>query len=102
MLILFVVCLFPYKRRTDVLNGSVSLLSDCREILIDSVTSVILMPCLLVCFCVGPTGVGLNELKRKLLISDPQHFSVTIPRKFTPVISLRSGLCMCVCGQIQH
>ncbi|KAI5606692.1 MAGUK p55 subfamily member 7 isoform X4, partial [Silurus asotus] len=28
---------------------------------------------------VGPTGVGLNELKRKLLISDPQHFSITIP-----------------------
>ncbi|KAE8280097.1 MAGUK p55 subfamily member 7 Protein humpback [Larimichthys crocea] len=28
---------------------------------------------------VGATGVGLNELKRKLLISDPQHFSVTIP-----------------------
>lgn len=28
---------------------------------------------------VGPTGVGLDELKRKLLISDPQHFSVTIP-----------------------
>lgn len=28
---------------------------------------------------VGPTGVGLNELKRKLLISDPEHFSVTIP-----------------------
>ncbi|XP_051267211.1 MAGUK p55 subfamily member 7 isoform X1 [Dicentrarchus labrax] len=28
---------------------------------------------------VGPTGIGLNELKRKLLISDPQHFSVTIP-----------------------
>lgn len=28
---------------------------------------------------VGPSGVGLNELKRKLLISDPQHFSVTIP-----------------------
>uniref|UniRef100_A0A3P8S4U5 MAGUK p55 scaffold protein 7a n=1 Tax=Amphiprion percula TaxID=161767 RepID=A0A3P8S4U5_AMPPE len=28
---------------------------------------------------VGPTGVGMNELKRKLLISDPQHFSVTIP-----------------------
>ncbi|XP_060920115.1 MAGUK p55 subfamily member 7 isoform X1 [Labrus mixtus] len=28
---------------------------------------------------VGPAGVGLNELKRKLLISDPQHFSVTIP-----------------------
>uniref|UniRef100_A0A3P8ZH71 MAGUK p55 subfamily member 7 n=1 Tax=Esox lucius TaxID=8010 RepID=A0A3P8ZH71_ESOLU len=27
---------------------------------------------------VGPTGVGLNELKRKLLISDPQHFSVTV------------------------
>ncbi|KAM7370158.1 hypothetical protein PAMP_011436 [Pampus punctatissimus] len=29
--------------------------------------------------CGGPTGVGLNELKKKLLISDPQHFSVTIP-----------------------
>uniref|UniRef100_A0AAR2K2U0 MAGUK p55 subfamily member 7 n=1 Tax=Pygocentrus nattereri TaxID=42514 RepID=A0AAR2K2U0_PYGNA len=28
---------------------------------------------------VGPTGVGLNEMKRKLLISDPQHFGVTIP-----------------------
>ncbi|XP_029313625.1 MAGUK p55 subfamily member 7 isoform X1 [Cottoperca gobio] len=28
---------------------------------------------------VGPAGVGLNELKRKLLISDPQHFNVTIP-----------------------
>uniref|UniRef100_A0A8C5A4Q1 MAGUK p55 scaffold protein 7a n=1 Tax=Gadus morhua TaxID=8049 RepID=A0A8C5A4Q1_GADMO len=28
---------------------------------------------------VGPSGVGLNELKRKLLISDPQHFSVTVP-----------------------
>ncbi|XP_056220105.1 MAGUK p55 subfamily member 7 isoform X2 [Seriola aureovittata] len=28
---------------------------------------------------VGPTGVGLNELKRKLLITDAQHFSVTIP-----------------------
>ncbi|TNN72442.1 MAGUK p55 subfamily member 7 [Liparis tanakae] len=28
---------------------------------------------------VGPSGVGLNELKRKLLISDPQHFNVTIP-----------------------
>ncbi|XP_028822639.1 MAGUK p55 subfamily member 7 isoform X2 [Denticeps clupeoides] len=28
---------------------------------------------------VGPTGVGLNELKRKLLISDPQHFGLTIP-----------------------
>nr|XP_054607483.1 MAGUK p55 subfamily member 7 isoform X2 [Nothobranchius furzeri] len=28
---------------------------------------------------VGPTGVGLNELKRKFLISDPQHYSVTIP-----------------------
>lgn len=34
------------------------------------------------CLCAGPTGVGLDELKRKLLISDPQHFSVTIPRKF--------------------
>ncbi|KAG7525254.1 MAGUK p55 subfamily member 7 isoform X1 [Solea senegalensis] len=27
---------------------------------------------------VGPTGVGLSELQRKLLISDPQHFSVTV------------------------
>uniref|UniRef100_A0A665UXH6 Membrane protein, palmitoylated 7b (MAGUK p55 subfamily member 7) n=1 Tax=Echeneis naucrates TaxID=173247 RepID=A0A665UXH6_ECHNA len=28
---------------------------------------------------VGPTGVGLNELKRQLLVADTQHFSVTIP-----------------------
>ncbi|XP_013868931.1 MAGUK p55 subfamily member 7 [Austrofundulus limnaeus] len=33
---------------------------------------------------VGPTGVGLNELKRKLLISDPQHYSVTIPHTSRP------------------
>ncbi|XP_008590398.1 PREDICTED: MAGUK p55 subfamily member 7-like, partial [Galeopterus variegatus] len=28
---------------------------------------------------VGPVGVGLNELKRKLLISDTQHYGVTVP-----------------------
>ncbi|KAM4828757.1 MAGUK p55 subfamily member 7 isoform 2-T5 [Thomomys bottae] len=28
---------------------------------------------------VGPVGVGLNELKRKLLMSDTQHYGVTIP-----------------------
>ncbi|KAM9712567.1 MAGUK p55 subfamily member 7 isoform 2-T2 [Menidia menidia] len=28
---------------------------------------------------VGPTGVGVSTLTRKLLICDPQHFSVTIP-----------------------
>uniref|UniRef100_A0A8C8DF99 MAGUK p55 scaffold protein 7a n=1 Tax=Oryzias sinensis TaxID=183150 RepID=A0A8C8DF99_9TELE len=33
---------------------------------------------------VGPTGVGMNELKRKLLISDPQHFGVTIPHTSRP------------------
>ncbi|XP_063062974.1 MAGUK p55 subfamily member 7 isoform X2 [Engraulis encrasicolus] len=33
---------------------------------------------------VGPTGVGLNELKRKLLISDPQHFGVTVPHTSRP------------------
>ncbi|KAK6312568.1 hypothetical protein J4Q44_G00182320 [Coregonus suidteri] len=33
---------------------------------------------------VGPAGVGLNELKRKLLISDPQHFSVTVPHTSRP------------------
>ena len=33
----------------------------------------------------GPVGVGLNELKRKLLISDTQHYGVTVPRKFCPV-----------------
>lgn len=30
---------------------------------------------------VGPVGVGLNELKRKLLISDTQHYGVTVPRE---------------------
>lgn len=33
----------------------------------------------------GPVGVGLNELKRKLLISDTQHYGVTVPRKFCTV-----------------
>ncbi|XP_032406630.1 MAGUK p55 subfamily member 7 isoform X2 [Xiphophorus hellerii] len=33
---------------------------------------------------VGPSGVGMNELKRKLLISDPQHFGVTIPHTSRP------------------
>uniref|UniRef100_A0A8K9XIM8 MAGUK p55 scaffold protein 7a n=1 Tax=Oncorhynchus mykiss TaxID=8022 RepID=A0A8K9XIM8_ONCMY len=33
---------------------------------------------------VGPAGVGLNELKRKLLISDPRHFSVTVPHTSRP------------------
>eukprot|EP00071_Canis_lupus_P029376 XP_022262933.1 MAGUK p55 subfamily member 7 isoform X9 [Canis lupus familiaris] len=28
---------------------------------------------------IGPVGVGLNELKRKLLISDTQHYGVTVP-----------------------
>uniref|UniRef100_A0A3B3XH04 Membrane protein, palmitoylated 7b (MAGUK p55 subfamily member 7) n=1 Tax=Poecilia mexicana TaxID=48701 RepID=A0A3B3XH04_9TELE len=35
-------------------------------------------------FCPGPSGVGMNELKRKLLISDPQHFGVTIPHTSRP------------------
>ncbi|XP_053321989.1 MAGUK p55 subfamily member 7 [Spea bombifrons] len=28
---------------------------------------------------VGPVGVGINELKRKVLISDSQHYGVTVP-----------------------
>uniref|UniRef100_A0A8C2NM86 MAGUK p55 subfamily member 7 n=1 Tax=Capra hircus TaxID=9925 RepID=A0A8C2NM86_CAPHI len=32
----------------------------------------------------GPVGVGLNELKRKLLISDTQHYGVTVPRLRLP------------------
>ncbi|ROK87093.1 MAGUK p55 subfamily member 7 [Anabarilius grahami] len=27
----------------------------------------------------GPNGVGVSELKRRLLLSDPEHFSVTVP-----------------------
>uniref|UniRef100_A0A668AQB9 MAGUK p55 scaffold protein 7a n=1 Tax=Myripristis murdjan TaxID=586833 RepID=A0A668AQB9_9TELE len=45
---------------------------------------------------VGPTGVGLNELKKKLLIADPRHFSVTIPRKSSPLTSFRVGDILCV------
>ncbi|KAF3858636.1 hypothetical protein F7725_011837 [Dissostichus mawsoni] len=30
---------------------------------------------------VGPSGVGVNELKRRLLLSDPDHYGVTVPRK---------------------
>lgn len=48
------------------------------------------------CLCVGPTGVGLSELKKKLLISDPQHFSVTIPRKFVVKESLGVNVTTCV------
>lgn len=29
----------------------------------------------------GPCGVGINELRRRLLISDPDHYGVTVPRK---------------------
>nr|XP_034986315.1 MAGUK p55 subfamily member 7 isoform X4 [Zootoca vivipara] len=32
----------------------------------------------------GPVGVGLNELKRKLLISDTQHYGVTVPHTTRP------------------
>uniref|UniRef100_UPI0037E9874C MAGUK p55 subfamily member 7-like n=1 Tax=Semicossyphus pulcher TaxID=241346 RepID=UPI0037E9874C len=28
---------------------------------------------------VGPSGVGVSELKRRLLISDPDHYGVTVP-----------------------
>ncbi|XP_070701470.1 MAGUK p55 subfamily member 7-like [Pempheris klunzingeri] len=28
---------------------------------------------------VGPSGVGVNELKKRLLISDPDHYGVTVP-----------------------
>ncbi|XP_043922608.1 MAGUK p55 subfamily member 7 isoform X2 [Protopterus annectens] len=28
---------------------------------------------------VGPIGVGLNELKRRVLLSNPQHYGVTVP-----------------------
>ncbi|XP_072110003.1 MAGUK p55 subfamily member 7 isoform X2 [Mobula birostris] len=33
---------------------------------------------------VGPSGVGLNELKRKLLICDSQHYGVTVPHTTRP------------------
>ncbi|XP_058879210.1 MAGUK p55 subfamily member 7-like isoform X6 [Acipenser ruthenus] len=39
---------------------------------------------------VGPVGVGLNELKRKLLVSDPQHYSVTVPHTTRPKRSQES------------
>lgn len=29
----------------------------------------------------GPDGVGVNEMKRRLLISDPDHYGVTVPCK---------------------
>ncbi|XP_034258021.1 MAGUK p55 subfamily member 7 isoform X2 [Pantherophis guttatus] len=32
----------------------------------------------------GPVGVGLNELKRKLLISDTHHYGVTVPHTTRP------------------
>lgn len=29
----------------------------------------------------GPDGVGVSELKKRLLISDPDRYGVTVPRK---------------------
>lgn len=29
----------------------------------------------------GPDGVGVSELKKRLLISDPDSYGVTVPRK---------------------
>ncbi|XP_064410758.1 MAGUK p55 subfamily member 7 isoform X3 [Latimeria chalumnae] len=39
---------------------------------------------------VGPVGVGLNELKRKLLISNSQHYGVTVPHTTRPKRSQES------------
>uniref|UniRef100_A0A3P8W7W6 MAGUK p55 scaffold protein 7a n=1 Tax=Cynoglossus semilaevis TaxID=244447 RepID=A0A3P8W7W6_CYNSE len=39
---------------------------------------------------IGPTGVGLAEMKRKLLICDPQHFGVPIPHTSRPKKSQES------------
>lgn len=33
---------------------------------------------------VGPVGVGLNEVKQKLLISDTQQYDVTVPYTIRP------------------
>ena len=30
----------------------------------------------------GPPGVGRNELKRRLLASNPSHFKATVPREY--------------------
>ena len=49
-----------------------------------AIQDLLLVQYLLSCLS-GPVGVGLNELKRKLLISDTQHYGVTVPRKFCPV-----------------
>ncbi|KAL4624633.1 MAGUK p55 subfamily member 7-like [Arapaima gigas] len=33
---------------------------------------------------VGPSGVGINELKKKLVLSDPQRYDVTVPHTTRP------------------
>lgn len=35
----------------------------------------------------GPSGVGVHELKRRLLLSDPDHYGVTVPCKITSKFS---------------
>lgn len=43
------------------------------------------------CVCpTGPSGVGLTELKRKLLLSDLEQFGVAVPREFKLCYSLHS------------
>ncbi|KAM4606561.1 LOW QUALITY PROTEIN: MAGUK p55 subfamily member 7 [Polymixia lowei] len=51
---------------------------------------------------VGPMGVGLNELKRKLLILDPQHFSVTVPPALSLLSATRGSVTVEAAGFIEH
>ena len=37
-------------------------------------------------YTIGPPGVGRNELKRRLIASDPEHFASAIPRKFHNIL----------------
>lgn len=34
------------------------------------------------CLCLGPSGVGVNELRRQLIERNPNHFQSAVPRMF--------------------
>lgn len=65
----------------------------CRRVLCAHISAVIHLR-FLFCPFVGPSGIGLNELKRKLLICDSQHYGVTVPREYDPFNFSSMNMCL--------
>ena len=44
-------------------------------------------------FCLGPSGVGVNELRRQLIELNPNRFQSAVPRTFTlSFIAVHTGV----------